>query len=85
MRNDEFLPGLVLPAGYHGVLRRRLAEVSSADTAVNCLIAQARADGMVEALELVQALDSSRIERLYQLVVDTATARLLELEQGQGE
>ncbi|MFG0501076.1 hypothetical protein ACF8GD_00215 [Pseudomonas putida] len=85
MRNDEFLPGLILPAGYHGVLRRRLAEVSSADTAVNCLIGQARAEGMVEALELVGALDSSRIERLYQLVVDAATARLLELEQGQGE
>lgn len=85
MHNGEFLPGLVLPAGYHGVLRQRLAEMNNADTAVNCLIAQARAEGMVEALELVQALDSSRIERLYQLVLDTATARLLELEQGQGE
>ncbi|MEN5305381.1 hypothetical protein [Pseudomonas sp. TWI628] len=76
MANDEFLPGLVLPAGYHGALRQRLAEMANAGTAVNCLIAQARAEGMVEALELVKARDSSRIERLYQLVIDTATARL---------
>ncbi|WP_416769528.1 hypothetical protein ACMGT0_20475 [Pseudomonas sp. RHF3.3-3] len=82
---DEFLPGVVLPAGYHDVLRRRLAEINTADTAVNCLIAQARVEGMVEALEMLKALDSSRIERLYQLEIDTATARLLELEQGQGE
>lgn len=84
MRNDELLPGLVLPAGYHGVLRRRLAEINTADTAVNCLIAQARAEGMVEGLELVQALDSSRIERLYQLVLDAATARLAALQREGG-
>lgn len=84
MHNDEFLPGLVLPTAYHGVLRRRMAEVDRADTAVNCLIAQARAEGMVEALELVQALDSARIERLYQVVVDTATARLAVLQREGG-
>lgn len=33
MRNDEFLPGLVLPATYHGVLRQRLAELDNADRA----------------------------------------------------
>ncbi|WP_406821524.1 hypothetical protein ACJA3S_08760 [Pseudomonas sp. KnCO4] len=82
MHNDEFLPGLVLPAAYHGVLRQRLAEVDVADTAVNCLIAQARAEGMVEGLELVQALDRARLERLYQLVLDTATARLAALQRG---
>lgn len=63
------------------MLRRRLAEMESADTAVNCLIAMARAEGMVEALELVKALESSRIERLYQLVVDTAAVRLQVLQQ----
>lgn len=84
MSNNEFLPGLVLPAAYHGVLRQRLAEMANAGTTVNCLIAQARAEGMVEALELVKALDSSRIERLYQLVVDTATARLDVLQREGG-
>lgn len=84
MHNDEFLPGLVLPAAYHGVLRQRLAEVDVADTAVNCLIAQARAEGMVEGMELVQALDCARIERLYQLVLDTATARLAALQREGG-
>lgn len=84
MHNDEFLPGLILPAAYHGVLRQRLAEMASADTAVNCLIAQARAEGMVEALEMLKALDGARIERLYQLVIDTATARLDELQREGG-
>lgn len=84
MINDEFLPGLVLPAGYHGVLRQRLAEMANAGTAVNYLIAQARAEGMVEALELVKALDSPRIERLYQLVIETATARLDVLQREGG-
>ncbi|WP_409294878.1 hypothetical protein [Pseudomonas sp. KCJK8670] len=81
MRNDEFLPGLVLPAGYHGVLRQRLGEIDNAGTAVNCLIAQARAEGLVEALELLEALDSARIERLYQVVLETARARLAVLQR----
>lgn len=47
---SEFLPGLVLPAGYHSVLRRCLAEMSVADTAVNCLIAQAVVSSRVRVL-----------------------------------
>ncbi|MBS9759789.1 hypothetical protein [Pseudomonas mosselii] len=84
MHTEEFLPGLVLPTGYHGVLRQRLGEMSSADTEVNCLIALARAEGMVEALEMLKALDSSRIERLYQLIIETATARLAALQHEGG-
>lgn len=40
-----------------------------------CLIAQARAEGLVEALEVLRAPDSSRLERLYQMemVADTVT------------
>ncbi|GEM_PF-3347776 len=72
MANDEFLHGLVPPACYHGGLRQLLAEMANAGTAVNRLITQAR----VEALKLTKALDSPRIERLYQLVIDTVTARL---------
>ncbi|MFW4929823.1 hypothetical protein ACOAO8_31215 [Pseudomonas aeruginosa] len=86
MRNEpELLPGLILPPSYQVVLRRRLAEVTNATSAANCLIAQARAEGMVEALELLKALDQQQVERLYLLIEQAATARLLELEQGAGE
>lgn len=59
-----------------------LAEVDTADTAVNCLIA--RAKGLLEAMEMIQALDSSRIERLYLLIDEASTARLLQLDQESG-
>ncbi len=76
----EFLPGLILPPVIHGQLRKRLAEITSADSAVNCLIAQARAESLVEALELLKALEVRAVERLYVLIEHAATARLL-LEQ----
>ncbi|AHZ78325.1 MULTISPECIES: hypothetical protein [Pseudomonas] len=51
MRNaGEFRLGLVLPPAYHRVLRKRLTEIDMTD----CLIAQARAEGMAEALEFTQ-------------------------------
>jgi hypothetical protein len=77
----SFCPGWSCRRPSTACCARRLAEMESADTAVNCLIAMARAEGMVEALELVKALESSRIERLYQLVVDTAAVRLQVLQQ----
>lgn len=82
MRNDhELLPGLVLPPAYHGTLRKRLAEIDTASSAANCLIAQARAEGLVEALETVtQGINPQHIERLYLLIEQAATARLRELE-----
>lgn len=86
MRNEpELLPGLILPPSYQVVLRRRLAEVATATSAASCLIAQARAEGMVEALELLKALEQQQVERLYLLIEQATTARLLELEQGAGE
>ncbi|CAI9899168.1 TPA: hypothetical protein L4U47_005492 [Pseudomonas aeruginosa] len=86
MRNEpELLPGLILPPSYQVVLRRRLADVATAASAANCLIAQARAEGMVEALELLKALEQQQVERLYLLIEQATTARLLELEQGSGE
>lgn len=84
MRNvGEFMPGLVLPPTYHGVLRKHLTEVQVANSSTNCLIAQARAEGMVEALELLKALEADQIERLYLLIEQAATARLQELERAQ--
>ncbi len=85
MRNEpELIPGVILPTAYHGVLRKHLAEISVAVSVSNCLIAQARAEGMVEALELLKALELQQIERLYLLIEQTTLARLGELQQDSG-
>ncbi|MCE0923305.1 hypothetical protein LU673_25360 [Pseudomonas alloputida] len=82
MRNEIALPaGLVLPAAYEAALRRRLLEIDRASSAANCLIAQARAEGMVECLETVtHGIPAGHIERLYLMIEQATTARLLELE-----
>jgi hypothetical protein len=78
MSNDHKLPpGLVLPTAYEAALRRRLVGIEDASTPVNCLIAQARAEGMVECLETVtHGIPAGHIERLY-LVIEDATNRRL--------
>ena len=85
MRNEIALPGgLVLPAAYEAALRRRLADIEDAATPVNCLIIQARVEGMVECLETVtHGIPAGHIERLYLLIEQAATARLQELERAQ--
>lgn len=84
--HNELIPGLVVPAAFHGTFRKRLAEVASADSRGHCRQAQARAEGLIEALEnLTQGIAALHIERLYLLVESTAMARLIELEQGEGE
>lgn len=79
----EFLPGLIMPAAIHGQLRKRLMEIDHADTPVNCLIAQARAESLVEALELLRALQAAAVERLYVLIDNAAEVRLRELDQAE--
>ncbi|WP_236237718.1 hypothetical protein [Pseudomonas faucium] len=75
----EFLPGIIMPPEIHGLLRRRLAQIESADSAVNCLIAQARAESLVEALEVLKAISAQAIERLYEVVEHSTQATLAEL------
>lgn len=79
----EFLPGIIMPPEIHGLLRRRLTQIEVADSAVNCLIAQARAESLVEALEVLKAIPAQAIERLYNLVEHSTQARLAEIG-GQG-
>lgn len=81
-RNEhELLPGLILPPAYQAALCKRLVDIERASSAANCLIAQARAEGMVECLETVtHGIPVNHIERLYLLIEDATTARLLELE-----
>lgn len=75
----EFLPGIIMPPEIHGLLRRRLAQIEGADSAVNCLIAQARAESLVEALEVLKAVPAEAVERLYLVIENSTKARLAEL------
>ncbi|WP_236166344.1 hypothetical protein [Pseudomonas juntendi] len=81
-QSGEFLPGIIMPPEIHGLLRKRVAEIEVSDTATNCLIAQARAESLVEALEVLKAIQADAIERLYQLIYDSAKIRLAELGSG---
>ncbi len=75
------LTAVVLPTAFDAALRRRLDDIDRANSAANCLIAQARAEGMVEALETVtHGIPASHFERLYLVIEDATTARLLQLE-----
>jgi len=78
-QQGEFLPGIVMPPEIHGLLRKRLAQVEMADSAVNCLIAQARAESLVEALEVLKAIPAQAIEQLYEVVEHSTQARLAEV------
>lgn len=83
--HNELIPGLVVTPAFHGAFRKRLAEVSAADNRGNCRLAQARAEGLVEGLEVTtQGIAALHIERLYLLIESIAMARLIELEQGEG-
>ena len=75
----EFLPGLTLPPEIHGLLRKRLTEIAVSDTAANCLIAKARAESLVEAMEVLKAIPAQAVERLYLLIEETGSQRLSEL------
>jgi len=78
MDNDkELVHGLVLPAAYETALRRRLVDIEDATTPVNCLLAQARAEGLVEGLETgTQGIPAEHIERLYLVIKDATNRRL---------
>lgn len=80
LSTHELIPGVTLPPVVHGRLRQLLAQMSVADTIVNTLLAQERAEGMVECLELLKELDAEKIERLYLLIGHTAAQRFSEIE-----
>lgn len=80
----ELAPNLVLPGEYQKKLRERLADIEDATSGQNTENARSRAIGVVEGLELVKALAADVIERLYLLIEDAATARLMELEREGG-
>ncbi|WP_236192392.1 hypothetical protein [Pseudomonas urethralis] len=79
LKPGEFIAGITMPPAIHGLLRKRVMEIECCDTAVNCLIAQARAESLVEGLEVLKALEADAIERLYLVVEEAARKRLDEL------
>lgn len=77
--SGELAPGLVLPAEIQRRLRLLLASIESANSPVNCLIAQANAQGACLGLDMGRVLFRSDIERVEILIGNVASQRLAEL------
>ena len=77
--NGELVPGLVLPPEIQRRLRMLLASIEAANSPVNCLIAQANAQGACLGLDMGHVLPRSDIERIEILVDNVACQRLAEL------
>jgi len=75
----ELAPCLVLPPERHRLLRLVLVKVEGASSPVNCLIAQANAEGVCLGLDIGQVLAHSDIERVEFLIDQVASQRLAEL------
>lgn len=77
--SGELAPGLLLPPEIQRRLRLLLANIEAANSPVNCMIAQANAQGACLGLDMGQVLARSTIERLEILVDNVASERLAEL------
>ncbi|MCE0938183.1 hypothetical protein LU667_14440 [Pseudomonas kurunegalensis] len=77
--SGELAPGLVLPPDIQRHLRLALAAIEAADSPVNCLIAQAKAEGVCLGLDMGHVLACPDIERVEILIDNVASQRLAEL------
>lgn len=77
--SGELVPGLVLPPEIQRRFRLLLASIEAANSPVNCLIAQASAQGACLGLDMGRVLLRSDIERVEILVDNVASQRLAEL------
>lgn len=77
--SGELAPGLVLPPEIQRRPRLLLASIEAANSPVNCLIAQANAQGACLGLDMGHVLPRSDIERVEILVDNVACQRLAEL------
>ncbi|WEL56730.1 hypothetical protein PZ739_06055 [Pseudomonas kermanshahensis] len=77
--SGELAPGLVLPTDIQRRLRLVLESIEAANSPVNCLIAQANAQGVCLGLDMGRVLARSDIERVEILVDNVASQRLAEL------
>ncbi|WP_281211656.1 hypothetical protein [Pseudomonas fulva] len=78
--SGELTPGLVLPPEIQRRLHLLIASIEAANSTVNCLIAQASAQGACLGLDTGQVLLRSDIERVEILVDNVTCQRLAELE-----
>lgn len=78
-QNGELVPGLVLPPEIQRRLRLALASIKAANSPVNCLIAQATAQGICLGLDIGYVLTPTDVERVEILVDNVASQRLAEL------
>lgn len=77
--SGELAAGLVLPPDIQRRIRVALASIEAANSPVNCLIAQATAQGICLGLDMGRVLARSDIERIEILVDNVAGLRLAEL------
>ncbi|WP_406669762.1 hypothetical protein [Pseudomonas putida group bacterium ESBL64] len=77
--SGELTAGLVLPLDIQRRLRAILASIEVANSPVNCLIAQATAQGVCLGLNMGKVLARSDIERIEILVDNVTGQRLAEL------
>lgn len=80
-KGKEFVPGIILPPLVHGLLRKHLSEISVSDCVQDCLLAQARAEGLIQSLGAFETVSPSTIKRLFVLIQQAAQARLADLGQ----
>jgi len=77
----ELTAGLVLPPDIQRRLRVVLASLEEANSPVNCLIAQATAQGVCLGLDMGTVLARSDIERIEILIDNAASQRWAELAE----
>lgn len=78
----DLAPKLILPQRLQAEMRLRLANLEEAPHLVELEVCRREAMAVVRGLEVSASLESARIERLYILIEDVATARALQLENG---
>lgn len=74
-KKDPFA-GLCIPSEVLVILRRRLAAIEQSDDTLQVYLANGRAQGVIETLEVLKELKQAEIESLYLIMDDAAQARV---------
>lgn len=77
----EQLEGVGLPPRVRDQMEKHLSRIEITANPGALHLAQARAEGFVQGLEVAGALNAGTVEALYIAVDNEASARLMELEQ----
>ena len=71
--------GLKLPGYLEGKCQALLEDIQRADTVATAVLAEQRAAGFTEALELLKVMPPAELERLYEFYERALTGRIAEL------